>query len=320
MIVVLDGLAANPGDISWAPLEEYGEVKAYDVTPADKLIERAQGCEMVITNKTPFDSETIDKLPDLKYIGVLATGYNVVDIDACRKRGIAVTNVPEYGTYATAQMTIALLLEMADQVGLHTQSVMSGEWVTAPQFSYFKAPLIELADKRLHIVGFGKIGKRVAAIASALGMKVSATPHNLVSEEEIVEGYKVRMLPLEEGLSQADVVTLHCPLTPETNALINEERLALMKDGAILLNCSRGPVIDEKSVRSALDSGKLAGFGADVVSVEPMLPDNPLLGAPNTFITPHIAWAPVETRKRLILAAAGNIGAYLKGERLNRVD
>ena len=320
MIVVLDGLAANPGDISWAPLERYGEVKAYDVTPADSLLERAAGCEMVITNKTPFDRETIAKLPDLKYIGVLATGYNVVDIEACRERGIAVTNVPEYGTYATAQMTIALLLEIADRVGLHTDSVMNGEWVTAPQFSYFKAPLIELSGKRLHIIGFGKIGRRVAAIASALGMNVSATPHNLVSSEEKVEGYAVKMISLEEGLAEADVVTLHCPLTPETNALINEERIAMMKDGAILLNCSRGPVIDESAVRRALDSGKLSGFGADVVSVEPMLPDNPLLGAPNTFITPHIAWAPVETRKRLILAAADNIGAFLKGERLNRVD
>ena len=223
---------------------------------------------MVITNKTPFDEKTLDQLPDLKYIGVLATGYNVVDIEACRKRGIAVTNVPEYGTFATAQMTIALLLEIADKVGLHSASVMSGEWVTAPQFSYFKAPLIELADKRLHIVGFGKIGRRVAAIASALGMKVSATPHNLVSSEETVEGYTVKMLPLEEGLAGADVVTLHCPLTPETNALINEERLSFMKDGAILLNCSRGPVIDESAVRSALDSGKLSGFGADVVPVE----------------------------------------------------
>ena len=320
MIVVLDGLAANPGDISWAPLEKYGEVKAYDVTPADSLLERAAGCEMVITNKTPFDSETIEKLPDLKYIGVLATGFNVVDIDACRKRGIAVTNVPEYGTYATAQMTIALLLEIADRVGLHSESVMNGEWVTAPQFSYFKAPLIELAGKRLHIVGFGKIGRRVAAIASALGMKVSASPHKLVIPEEKVEGYTIKMLSLEEGLAQADVVTLHCPLTPETNALINDERISVMKNGAILLNCSRGPVINEKAVRKALDSGKLSGFGADVVSVEPMLPDNPLLGAPNTFITPHIAWAPVETRIRLIQAAADNIGAYLKGERLNRVD
>jgi len=320
VIVVLDGLAANPGDISWAPLEKYSAVKAYDVTHPEDLIARASGCEMVITNKTPFDEKTLDQLPDLKYIGVLATGYNVVDIDACRKRGIAVTNVPEYGTYATAQMTIALLLEIADRVGLHTESVMNGEWVTAPQFSYFKAPLIELADKKIHIVGFGKIGRRVAAIASALGMKVSATPHNLVSEEETVEGYTVKMLPLEEGLASADVVTLHCPLTPETNALINEERLSLMKDGAILLNCSRGPVIDEAAVRKALDSGKLSGFGADVVSVEPMKADNPLLGAPNTFITPHIAWAPVETRIRLIQAAADNIGAYLNGERLNRVD
>lgn len=320
MIVVLDGLAANPGDISWAPLEAYSSVKAYDVTHPEDLIARAAGCEMVITNKTPFDEKTLDQLPDLKYIGVLATGYNVVNIEACRKRGIAVTNVPEYGTFATAQMTIALLLEIADKVGLHSASVMSGEWVTAPQFSYFKAPLIELADKRLHIVGFGKIGRRVAAIASALGMKVSATPHNLVSSEETVEGYTVKMLPLEEGLSGADVVTLHCPLTPETNALINEERLSVMKDGAILLNCSRGPVIDEAAVRAALDSGKLSGFGADVVSVEPMRSDNPLLGAPNTYITPHIAWAPVETRIRLIQAAADNIGAFLKGERLNRVD
>jgi len=319
-IVILDALAANPGDISWDPFSRYGNVTAYDVTPPGLVAERARDCEICITNKTRFDADVISQLPKLKYIGVLATGYNVVDLDACAARGIVVTNVPEYGTFATAQMTIALLLELCDRVGLHSSSVMNGDWCKAPQFSYFLSPLTELAGKRLHIIGFGKIGRRVAAIASALGMTVTATPHSLTSSKELCDGYEVALLTLEKGLSEADVVTLHCPLTAATSELINARTLAMMHDGALLINCSRGGVINEQDVADALRNGRLGGFGADVVATEPMLPDNPLLGAPNAFITPHIAWAPVETRRRLIDAAAANLGSFLEGRPVNMVN
>ena len=319
-IVILDGAGANPGDISWAPFERFGDVTAYDYTSKDQVIERASGAEICITNKTVFDSKTLEKLPDLKYIGVLATGYNVVDLECCRKLGITVTNVPEYATYATAQMTIALLLELACRPGVHSSDVMDGGWCRSPQFSYFLAPLTELMGKNMLIFGFGKIGRRVAAIASALGMKVSAVPHRPEGTGTEVDGYKISFTTLEDGLKTADVVSVHCPLTPETKGLINKERLDLMKAGALLINCARGPVIDEQAVRQALDSGKLGGYGADVVSVEPMLPDNPLLGAPNCVITPHIAWAPKETRIRLIDAAAENLDAFLKGNPVNVVN
>ena len=319
-IVILDGAGANPGDASWASLERFGEVTAYDYTSKDQVLERSSGAEICITNKTVFDAETLRNLPDLRYIGVLATGYNVVDLEECRKLGITVTNVPEYATYATAQMTIALLLELASRPGMHSIDVMNGGWCRSPQFSYFLAPLTELAGKHMLIFGFGKIGKRVAAIASSLGMKVSAVPHRPDGTEGIVDGYKIPYTTLEEGIKTADVVSVHCPLTPETKNLISKERLALMKKGAFLINCARGPVVDEKAVREALDSGLLGGYGADVVAVEPMLPDNPLLGAPNCVITPHIAWAAKETRVRLIEAAADNLDAFLKGSPVNVVN
>ena len=319
-IVILDGAGANPGDISWAPLERFGEVTAYDYTSKEQVVERASDAEICITNKTVFDQDTIEKLPELKYIGVLATGYNVVDLECCRKHGITVTNVPEYATYATAQMTIALLLELACLPGRHSSDVMDGGWCKSPQFSYFLAPLTELMGKNMLIFGFGKIGRRVAAIASALGMNVSAVPHHPDGAEGMVDGYKIPYTTLEEGLKTADVISVHCPLTPETKHLISKERLTSVKRGALLINCARGPVIDEKAVREALDTGLLGGYGADVVSVEPMLPDNPLLGAPNCVITPHIAWAPKETRIRLIEAAADNLDAFLKGNPVNVVN
>lgn len=321
-IVILDGSAANPGDISWGALEQFGEVIAYDVTSKDQLIERMQGAECAITNKTVFDREAFDKLPDLKYIGVLATGYNVVDLEAARAHGVVVTNVPEYATFATAQMTMALLLELTNLVGLHTTSVMNGEWCKSPQFCYFKAPLTELAGKTLHIIGLGKIGQRVAQMASAFGMYVTATPHkkSLIGSLAEVGSCHVRCISFEEGIKNADVVSLHCPLTDETREIINKDSLKLFKPGAILLNVARGPVINEADVREALDSGLLKGFGCDVVCVEPMLPDNPLLGAPNCVITPHTAWTPVETRIRLIDMAANNLKAFLDGKPVNVVN
>ena len=319
-IVILDGAGANPGDISWAPFEKFGEVIAYDYTSKDQVVERAAGAQICITNKTVFDAGILRNLPDLKYIGVLATGFNEVDLEECRKLGITVTNVPEYATYATAQMTIALLLELACLPGRHSSDVMDGGWCRSPQFSYFLAPLTELMGKNMLVFGFGKIGRRVAAIASSLGMNVSAVPHHPDGTEGIVDGYKIPYTTLEEGLKTADVISVHCPLTSDTKDLINKERLASMKKGAFLINCARGPVVDEKAVREALDSGILGGYGADVVSVEPMLHDNPLLGAPNCVITPHIAWAPRETRIRLIDAAADNLDAFLKGSPINVVN
>ena len=321
-IVILDGSAANPGDITWGALEKYGEVTAYDITSKDQLIERMQGAECAITNKTVFDREAFDKLPDLKYIGVLATGYNVVDLEAAREHGVVVTNVPEYATFATAQMTMALLLELTNLVGLHTTSVMNGDWCRCPQFCYFKAPLTELSGKTMHIIGLGKIGQRVAQMASAFGMYVTATPHkkSLIGTLAEIGSCTVRCVGLEEGIKNADVVSLHCPLTEETREMINKDSLKLFKRGAILLNVARGPVINEADVRDALDSGLLGGFGCDVVCVEPMLPDNPLLGAPNCVITPHTAWTPVETRIRLIDMAAANLKAFLDGKPINKVN
>jgi glycerate dehydrogenase len=321
-IVILDGSAANPGDISWGRLEDLGEVIAYDYTSKDQLIERMQGAECAITNKTVFDRDVFDKLPDLKYIGVLATGYNVVDLQAARDHGVTVTNVPEYATFATAQMTMALLLELTNLVGIHTASVMDGEWCRSRQFCYFKAPLTELLDKTLHIIGLGKIGRRVAQMANSFGMTVTATPHDktLIGSTVDVNGTSVKCLSLEDGIKGAGVVSLHCPLTEDTREIINKNTLALFNKGTVLINCARGPVINEADVRNALDCGILGGYGADVVCVEPMLEDNPLLGAPNCVITPHIAWTPVETRIRLIDAAADNLQAFLDGHPVNKVN
>ena len=305
-IVIMDGSAANPGDLDWKPFEAIGNVTAYDYTPIDKIIERASGAEVVITNKTPFTEEIVAQLPDLKYIGVLATGFNVVDLKACADRGITVTNVPEYGTFATAQMTIALLLELADKVGLHNTSVKNGDWVRSTQFCYWLEPLTELAGKNIAVVGMGKIGSRVAIIAEALGMDVLPVPHTLTDP--------AKEYTFAEAAKKADVITLHCPLTEETKNLINKDVLDTLKDGVFIINAARGPLVNEADMAQALKSGKVAGFGCDVVSVEPMKEDNPLLTSPNTVITPHIAWAPKETRARLIEAAAANLRLFTEGK------
>ena len=305
-IVIMDGSAANPGDLDWKPFEAIGNVTAYDYTPIDKIIERASGAEVVITNKTPFTEEIVAQLPDLKYIGVLATGFNVVDLKACADRGITVTNVPEYGTFATAQMTIALLLELADKVGLHNTSVKNGDWVRSTQFCYWLEPLTELAGKNIAVVGMGKIGSRVAIIAEALGMNVLPVPHTLRDP--------AKEYTFAEAAKKADIITLHCPLTEETKNLINKDVLDTLKDGVFIINAARGPLVNEADMAQALKSGKVAGFGCDVVSVEPMKEDNPLLTSPNTVITPHIAWAPKETRARLIEAAAANLKLFTEGK------
>ncbi|MBP5260965.1 MAG: D-2-hydroxyacid dehydrogenase [Clostridiales bacterium] len=319
-IVILDGSAANPGDISWEPFERIGEVTAYDTSDQKDVAQRTAGFECAITNKKIFDREVIESLPDLKYIGVLATGYNVVDLECCREHGIAVTNVPEYSTFATAQMTIAHILELADKVGMHSAAVHDGEWVRSEQFCFFKQPLAELWNKNLHIIGLGKIGRRVAAIAGALGMNVTATVHHDPGTDTVdCHGVSVRILPLEEGLRSADFISLHCPLTDETSRIINAESLKLIKPSACIINCARGPLVDEQAIASALRKGELAGYGADVVEVEPMRSDNPLLGCPNCNLTPHIAWAPKETRIRLIEMAADNLQSFISGGQLNRI-
>ena len=315
-IVIMDGSAANPGDTSWQPFEEIGEVIAYDVTSTDQIIERAKDAEIVITNKTPFTKETLEALPNLKYIGVLATGYNVIDLEAAANLGIVVTNVPEYGTYATMQHTFALLLELTNHVALHSNSVMDGDWIKSPQFCYWKAPLMELWGKTIVVVGYGKIGRRVCDTAKAFGMNVIAVPHHMPEHQE--EG--ITFLPFEEAIPKADIISLHAPLTPDTKDLINKTTISKMKKSVLIINAARGPMVNEADVREALEQGYIAGYAADVISTEPMISDNPLMGAPNCILTPHIAWAPKETRERLIDVAADNIKSYLKGNPINKVN
>ncbi len=321
-IVVLDGSAANPGDIDWNELSSLGELTVYDVTPQELLLERAADAEVAITNKTVFDRDSIEKLPDLKYIGVLATGFNVIDIEAATEKGIVVTNVPEYSTYATMQHTIALLLELTNKVAVHSSAVRAGDWVRCPQFCFWNEPLTELWNKTAVVVGYGRIGRRVAATLSSLGMNVTIVPHRLPSEPAPAGSHEslYRFTTLEEALPTADVVTLHCPLTAETKGIINSRTLASMKKGSLLVNAARGPLVVEQDIRDALESGQLAGYAADVVCCEPMAADNPLLDAPNCVITPHTAWAPRETRARLIKAAADNLRAYMAGQPINRVN
>lgn len=314
-IVITDGSAANPGDLDWNLFEQMGDVTVYDTTPADLLVERVMDADIVINNKAVFSEEVIAKLPNLKYIGLCSTGFNVIDLEAASKRGIPVTNVPEYGTYATAQMSIALLLELADKVGMHDASVKAGDWVKSEQFCYWLSPLTELAGKNIAVVGMGKIGKRVALIAEALGMNVLPVPHTITDAGS--------EYTFEDAVKIADVITLHCPLTPETEGLINKRTLSTAKDGVFIVNAARGPLVNEKDMADALNSGKVAGFACDVVSAEPMKEDNPLLKAPNTVITPHIAWAPLETRRRLIKVAADNLRGFLSGKRgsdINQVN
>ena len=319
-IVVLDGYTENPGDISWAPFEALGELVVYDYTAPSEIFERLEGVSVCLTNKTCFPKEVLEKLPDLKYIGCLSTGFNVVDVEYCREHGITVTNIPEYATFATAQMTIALLLEIANKAGHHSDLVHEGVWTRGRDFCFWDGPLTELYGKTLGLFGFGKIASRVSRIASALGMKVLACRRSEITEEMRKADPQVTFTDEETLWKESDVISFHCPLTPATTGLVNEKAISKMKDGVILINTSRGPVLDETAVAKALKSGKVAALGADVVSVEPIREDNPLLTAPNTYLTPHIAWAPKETRLRLMDVAAGNLSSYLKGSPVNVVS
>lgn len=319
-IVVLDGYTENPGDISWAPFEALGELVVYDYTAPSEIFERLEGVSVCLTNKTCFPKEVLEKLPDLKYIGCLSTGFNVVDVEYCREHGITVTNIPEYATFATAQMTIALLLEIANKAGHHSDLVHEGVWTRGRDFCFWDGTLTELYGKTLGLFGFGKIASRVSRIASALGMKVLACRRSEITEEMRKADPQVTFTDEETLWKESDVISFHCPLTPATTGLVNEKAISKMKDGVILINTSRGPVLDEAAVAKALKSGKVAALGADVVSVEPIREDNPLLTSPNTYLTPHIAWAPKETRLRLMDVAAGNLSSYLKGSPVNVVS
>ena len=319
-IVVLDGYTENPGDISWAPFEALGELVVYDYTAPSEIFGRLEGVSVCLTNKTCFPKEVLEKLPDLKYIGCLSTGFNVVDVEYCREHGITVTNIPEYATFATAQMTIALLLEIANKAGHHSDLVHEGVWTRGRDFCFWDGPLTELYGKTLGLFGFGKIASRVSRIASALGMKVLACRRSEITEEMRKADPQVTFTDEETLWKESDVISFHCPLTPATTSLVNEKAISKMKDGVILINTSRGLVLDEAAVAKALKSGKVAALGADVVSVEPIREDNPLLTSPNTVLTPHIAWAPKETRLRLMDVAAGNLSSYLKGSPVNVVS
>lgn len=314
-IVILDGFASNPGDMSWAEFACFGELTVYPRTPPEKVVSRISDAEIVFLNKTPITAEVMEQCPRLRMIGILATGYNTVDIAAAKQRNITVCNVPGYSTMAVAQMTFALLLELTQRVGMHAQAVFAGQWQKNPDFCFWNAPLTELAGKSFGVVGYGAIGQAVGRIALAFGMKLLVTSRR---EKEVPPG--AEFVSLDELLSRSDVVSLHCPQTAENLQMINAEALRKMKPTAILLNTARGGLVDEAALAAALKEGSLAGYGADVVSREPIAEENPLLTAPNCVLTPHIAWAPKETRRRLHRIAADNLCAFLAGNPKNVVN
>lgn len=315
-IVILDGEIANPGDLSWEGIGALGEVTVYKNTKKEELQERIQEAEIVITNKVPLWRETIEKAPRLAYIGLLSTGYNQIDIRAAAERGIPVCNVPEYSTSSVAQHTFALLLEICNQVGHHSNEVHKGRWQNSGEWCFWDKPVLELAGKTMGIVGFGNIGRKVAQIAHAFGMRVLAA-----GSRPSEEGAKLgEYVSLEKLLKQADVVSLHCPLLPTTENLINNETIAQMKNGAILLNTARGALVCEDDLAGALKTGKLLAAGLDVVSKEPIREDNPLLQLENCFMTPHVAWVSYDARKRLLETVETNIAAFIKGRPENKVN
>ena len=314
-IVVLDGYAENPGDLSWEPLAALGELTVYDRTPPEQAAERIGTAEIVLTNKTPIPEEVLAQCPALRYIGVLATGYNVVDVAAAVRRGIVVTNIPAYGTETVAQFAMALLLEICHRVGLHDRRVKEGRWSQGPDWCFWEAPQMELAGKTMGIVGYGRIGRAVGRMAQAFGMRVLAWSRTPQTPED-----GCRLVCREELFRESDVISLHCPLTEETRGLICRETIGQMKDGVILLNNARGPLVVEEDLREALDCGKVYAAGVDVVSTEPIRPDNPLLGAKNCIITPHISWASREARQRLMDMAVENLRSFLAGHPVHVVE
>lgn len=314
-IVVLDGYTANPNDLSWEPLEAFGKLTIYDRTSADELIKRAQDADIILTNKCRLKEEELKQLPKLKYIGVLATGFNNIDIEYAHNHGIVVSNIPSYSTESVVQMTFAHIFNITNQISHYASEVRAGQWSQNPDFCYWNTPLQELAGRTLGIIGLGNIGMRVAQVAHCLGMDVFA----LTSKEKDQLPTGVQKTTLEGLLGVADILTLHCPLSPDTYHLINEERLAMMREGAILINTSRGALVDEQAVANALESGRLQAYGADVMSKEPPLADNPLLRQAHAHLTPHIAWATLEARQRLIKTAIENVKAFVENQPQNVV-
>lgn len=314
--VILDGYTQNPGDLNWEYLEKVCNLTVYDRTPLALIAERAKDAEIIILNKVPLRKETIDQLPNLRFVALLSTGYNVVDCAYLRQKSISVSNIPSYSTNAVAQMVFSYILHFSNKTADYNDSVKAGDWTACSDFCYLKQPVFELSGKTLGIIGFGKIGSAVAKIANAFGMKVTAfTPSGKKEGVEYAD-----FAPLDEVLKNSDFLTLHCPLNEETEGLVSAKFIAKMKTGSYLINTARGAVIDEDDVASALESGKLSGFAADVLSSEPPLASNPLLNAPNTLLTPHIAWAGFETRLRLLDVLNGNIKAYLEGTPRNIVN
>lgn len=315
-MVVLDGYTLNPGDLTWEGLQEFGECIVHERTSPEQVMARAKGAAVLFTNKVVLTRDAIGALPDLEYVGVLATGYDVVDIDAARQCGVTVTNVPEYGTDSVAQMTFAHLLNLTQHVAHHARTVREGMWAACPDFCYWQHPLIELAGKNLGLVGCGRIGRRLARIADAFGMHVlcydPGAPRVLAGIERVAD--------LHDLLRRADVVSIHCPLTAETSGMFNADRLACMKSTAFLINTSRGAVVEEQALADALNAGKIAGAGLDVVASEPMASDNPLRNARNCFVSPHIAWATRAARQRLMRTAVENLQAFLDGTPVNVVS
>ncbi len=316
-IVILDSYTENPGDLSWDGIARLGELTVYDRSAPEDVIRRIGDAEVVFTNKTPITREVLDACPSIRFISVLATGYNCVDYVYAKEKGIPVTNIPAYGTDSVGQFAIALLLEICHHIGHHSDTVRAGKWTSSPDFCYWDYPLIELAGKTMGIIGFGRIGQVVGRVAKALGMRVLAFSR---SESESGRAIADAYVDLDTLLRESDVVSLHCPLFPETEGIINKDTIAKMKDGAILINNSRGQLVVEQDLADALNSGKLAAAGLDVVSVEPIRADNPLLGAKNCIITPHISWAAKEARQRIMQMAENNLQAYLDGSPINVVN
>jgi len=316
-IVVLDGYALNPGDLSWTGFEAFGELVVHDRSGGDDILRHAAGADVLLTNKTPIREEIINRLPNLKFIGVLATGYNIVDVQAASKKGVTVSNIPDYGNYSVAQLTLALLLELCHHVQRHSDSAREGKWAESKDWCYWDYPLVELAGKTMGIIGFGSIGQKVGDLATAFGMNIIAAARTRGDQSHRTN---FRWDEISELLRHSDVVSIHCPLTAETKGLINSRTLGSMKANAFLLNTSRGPIIVDEDLAKALNTGVIAGAGIDVLSIEPPRSDNPLFKAKNCIITPHIAWATKEARARLMEMAVKNMEAFLNGAPVNVVS
>lgn len=315
-IVNLDGYTTNPGDLSWEPFKKYGDVTVYDRTKPEEIVERAKDADVLFINKCVITSDILDKLPNLKYVGLQSTGYNVIDCDAAKKKGIIVSNIPAYSTSAVSQLTFSLILQFTNKVSLHSEAVHNGEWSACPDFCFWKSSLSELDGKSIGIIGFGSIGQRVASIANAFGMKVLVfTPHPKPDEFKNVE-----FVDFDTLCKESDIITCHCPLTPQTENIINKDAISKMKESVIIINTSRGPVVNDTDLAEALNSERIQGAGVDVLRVEPPEQNNPLLSAKNCIITPHIAWAALETRARLLSILEDNLKAFIEGHPQNVVN